>query len=454
MHWNRDVLESLLAWPRRIYPKVKQGERKIMAGIFLLTLLIRLLLVVLAVYGNHTTAEGETGQIARNLVQGNGYALERLVPGIQPSAHKSPLYPIFLAGVLAFFPGEWDLNPSTHFSRAHMVVWLIQGVVASFAAVLLYKLGKRAFGAPTGILSALIFAVCPYYAYPHLHVSRVVFDIFLTTLLLLLNLRFISSPSIRLSIAYGVVAGLLLLLNPVYFLFIVLAQIYFFLRTYRDLSVAVTLKLQAVCFTVIALLLLPWVFRNYVAFHQFIPFSSNFPYEIWVGNHPGASGDIWDADLNATTSVPDSILAETLAMSEPERYQYLGKLGLEYMLANPGRALALRVLSGLQFWFGPMHLKFFTSLKEHWFFTLLFFLNFPMVLMSWGGLLVSLKSRRDPNVLFGLLFLGVSIPYVLTHGGGERYRAGLTPVFALYVSNLLIYVFQLLRQKAHAGKKS
>ena len=195
------------------------------------------------------------------------------------------------------------------------------------------------------------------------------------------------------------------------------------------------------------LLLFPWAVRNHVVFHKIIPFTSNFPYELWVGNNPRASGDIWDANLNAVTSVPDPILAKTVGMSEPERYQYLGRLGLEYIRSNPGRAAWLRVLSGLQFWFGPMHVAFFSTLTERWFFTGLFFANLPVVLASFLGLLISLRAKWGPNLCFCLLFLGVSLPYVLTHGGGERYRAGLTPVFALYMSNLAIYTVYRWRMR-------
>ena len=35
---------------------------------------------------------------------------------------------------------------------------------------------------------------------------------------------------------------------------------------------------------------MPWVLRNYVLFHRFIPLRSNLGLELWIGNHPSSDG--------------------------------------------------------------------------------------------------------------------------------------------------------------------
>ena len=40
-----------------------------------------------------------------------------------------------------------------------------------------------------------------------------------------------------------------------------------------------------------------------------------------------------------------------------------------------------------------------------------------------------------------MLMIGLSLPYILTHGGDDRYRAGLIPVLMVLIAYLFIELF-------------
>jgi len=429
--------DAAIRWLKLANAMIKQKERNVLFAIFMLAIAIRVFIVFsLPTYTR--TLDYENGHIARNILNGNGYSagVGWVTPYGEPTAHKPPLYPLFLVGSFYFFPDEWNpIAPAGQYPEAHLLVQVIQSLISGFIVLVLYQLGKLAFNPLSGMLAAFLFSVNPNCLYQHRQIERMTFDMFLFVLLTLLFLRLAQKPSPRSAILGGLVAGLALLNNPSIALFIVFAQVWLLLRAHRSMHVIDCLKVQVIVLICTVLVLMPWIYRNYLVFHRFIPFSSNFGFELWVGNHPNASGGLYDSDLQFIVKVPQSLLSMTKEMNEPERYDYLGKVALGYMLADPKRMVELRFWSWIQFWFGEIHLKMFAKVGR----ALILIGNLIMILLAWVGLFVCIRARWGPNLLFLLLLLGVAFPYSITHGG-DRYRDGLIPILNLYVANLFMYL--------------
>jgi hypothetical protein len=60
---------------------------------------------------------------------------------------------------------------------------------------------------------------------------------------------------------------------------------------------AIAGKLALASSLIFAAGIMPWTIRNYVVFHKFIPFRSNFGLELWLGNNPGVP-DEWSPWLH------------------------------------------------------------------------------------------------------------------------------------------------------------
>src|SRR3990172_7069606 len=112
---------------------VNKHETTLLVIVFLIVLLSRLLLVF-AVQSYKTTRDWESGQIARNVLNGNGYSAGPgwIAKANLPTAHKPPLYPAFLLAVFYAFPDEWTpIMPDNLAKKSHLTVQIIQSVVFS-----------------------------------------------------------------------------------------------------------------------------------------------------------------------------------------------------------------------------------------------------------------------------------------------------------------------------------
>jgi hypothetical protein len=91
------------------------------------------------------------------------------------------------------------------------------------------------------------------------------------------------------------------------------------------------IKSTALVYLVMAMLIAPWSIRNTRVFGQFIPISTNYGANLWMGNH--------DIDSGETVDIPP----EAFNMPEVERDHYLRRLAIDYIEQHPAR-FVLRTL--------------------------------------------------------------------------------------------------------------
>ncbi|TKJ38590.1 hypothetical protein CEE37_12570 [candidate division LCP-89 bacterium B3_LCP] len=152
-----------------------------------------------------------------------------------------------------------------------------------------------------------------------------------TIIILYLTLR---KSSIINSLLIGILLGYANLVRAVLIFFPVIIGIFVYLR---DGKLKPALLHILLIFTVAEVVMLPWQVRNYKVFDSFVLSSTNSGYNVYMGNNPGATGGV--NPPGRYISSEDRL--KMTSMNEVERDKYFYKMGIQYMLSNPGHVLIL-----------------------------------------------------------------------------------------------------------------
>ena len=214
--------------------------------------------------------------VARNVVSGQGYAYPNHPDS--PTARRGPTVVYFFAAVL-WLGGD-------HLWSIVLAQWLAD--VAT--AILLFFIALEIFqDRRVALLAAFLFALYgPGLVFTFSAWSEPVFTLVLAGFSLSL-LRALRQPSLWRFAISGVLLGLAVLARPVmqFYPLVVLPLLWWTLgRSWRQV-----LPHFAVFCSVFAIVLLPWVVRNYLVFQAFIPGSSHSGDSFYQGNFALAQPD-------------------------------------------------------------------------------------------------------------------------------------------------------------------
>ena len=298
------LLESPLAGPtlRNALASVLRQTRSLAIGIFILALFGRLIVLGLTFKGNDSVLYYDDAKIAVNLISGNGYSISYeyrnwlfyesilrndqlrnpITGGTRTTAVKQPAYPLVLAGLFLCFG-----------SKNFFVVFLFQAVLASLTATLLFLALTKRFPF-LALVSALGMSLYPPMVFHSVTTPES------TTLLLLIIAatwwclaKMHESPSVRLWLVTGALAALAVLTEPVTVPFVTLCLVYgawLDQRLFRTKFVNLTLAIGLA-----ALLVSPWLIRNYLVFNRFPVFKSGLGLVFNWGLHFSGKGS-WISD--------------------------------------------------------------------------------------------------------------------------------------------------------------
>jgi 4-amino-4-deoxy-L-arabinose transferase-like glycosyltransferase len=362
----------------------------------------------------------EPSHIAWSVVSGAGYSSPWANTVATPTAQQPPVYPYLLAGIFEL-AGAYS----------YLSLWIAVGLNAIFSAltaVVILQIGKRMFGAPTGVLAAWVWACWIYEAV----VSIRLWESSLSALLLAVGLWLLPklADSLRplLWVTFGALAGMAALTNtsllslfPFFWLWLWVGY------RRRGLSCSKWLIASVVmCVVVLA----PWTIRNYATFHRLMPVRDNFGLELWLGNHEGV------------THVFDS----AFPLLNPTEYNRLGELrfmeakrdiALEFIGRNPGQFLRLSARHCFQFWSAPE--------KSAW---------LGLSLLAWVGMVLALRRKGIDAVPYALVVLIFPLVYYITHVF-STYRHPIESVIVMLASYALVSAveradWQWGRTRAHS----
>ncbi|RUL82331.1 glycosyltransferase family 39 protein [Tautonia sociabilis] len=313
----------------------------------------------------------EHGEIAANLLDGRGFSIRFLgVDG--PTSQQAPVYPLLVAASFAVGGVE---TPA-----ALLLLQLGQAILGGLTALAAMLLAREAVpGRPRmAVLAGLVVALHPTLVYSATHVQVACLAALLVTASFAVSYRSARTGNRADRLATGALLGLLTLTDPI--LALIAPGICWIWIRARGLVGA--LRPLATIGLVAALVVSPWVARNYRVHGEFVPVKSTFGYAFWQGNCSLSEGTdkvvrpsvdrvlearaggslaernraLWDArheagyiDDIALTEADDLLLS---SLTEPARSRLLFRRALDDLRADPARypRLCLRRLLAFVLW--------------------------------------------------------------------------------------------------------
>jgi len=384
----------------------------------------------------------ESGLIAENIVAGKGFAFQSwLAKEVEPTAWIPPFYPFFLAFFFKYF-GPYK----------YLAVQLVQGLVLACLVYPAYGLGNLFHNRKTGLLAAIFVTIYP----PFIYYTRVIiYDGFFTfgvTTSLYALVLLSRSPSYPKAAFAGVLLGLSNLISPVLQPFSLLAVfwVYQVLKGTRK-RWTYPLIVFAVCLTTV----MPWVVRNYIVFHRFVPIRTSFGYNLWLGNRPGFPGAIDPTrsykgiKFRRITEEERQLLQE---MDDATRDHYLSRVAVRYILNDPLAFLKRTLYRVYAYWWISEKFPRGEPLKEGAIqeassLVGLRKLNLALLyLFGVLGFILSIKKWKM-HILFFLLFLTFTAVYGITQSSLSRNRLPAEPPLLIYAAFAIAWGWERIKSK-------
>jgi hypothetical protein len=332
----------------------------------LVALVLRVALVLAIAGPRERPLDYEHGRIAANLLAGRGFTIEYL--GVEgPTSQQAPFYPFFLAAVYGCLGVS---SPAAIF--AVQLIQCFAGAGLVLAAVWLGwgLLPERPI---VGWVAGWGAALNPIHIYMATHLQVAPWAALALTVLLAV----VVSPRWRATwqgaALAGVLSGLILLIEPILALSLPIAAVAFWLGEsggWRSRVRPVALARVGMMAVVAAVLIGPWIARNWAVHGEFVFIKSSFGYAFWQGNNaaswgtdkiPKATAEAIRCNHDGTLAGMDRALCEarheTLyiddvllkpggyrefqGLSEPARSRLLGRRANEFIREHPDQYVRL-----------------------------------------------------------------------------------------------------------------
>jgi 4-amino-4-deoxy-L-arabinose transferase-like glycosyltransferase len=387
--------------------------------IVLIGLALRLAIIPLPNFENLMDAAHihawEQGNVARALLAGKGFG-SPLVSN-QPSAIMPPIYPLIVAGFFRVF--------GIHTVASITAIHVFDCLINSLACIPIFLMARRSFGERLAWWAAWTWAFFPYGIYFSAAWAW-------STHLLLLCLCWLlylaqdleRSSRLWLWAGFGLLAGFAGLVEPSV---LVLIPFLLALACWRR---AVDRKrwLLPGCVASLTLVaaLSPWMIRNAIVFHRFIPMRDSMGLELWLGNN-GRSLHWTNNDLSPLHDAQE--LAD---------YNRMGELA--YMAHKKQQAEAY--IHGHQAWYAWISLRRAVYLwTGYWSFDGAYLAMEPtdpeniffatcLTLLAAAGLALAWRERPLEALRYGGVLFLLPAMYYFVHPEAYRMRP-LDPLFVI-----------------------
>jgi 4-amino-4-deoxy-L-arabinose transferase-like glycosyltransferase len=383
-------------------------------------------------FEDHFTFGYEMARVARALVTGYGYA-DPFSGHTGPTAWVPPLYPLLIAAVFKI------AGVYTAFSA--WILLTLNSLFSAATALCIYEIGTRCYNRRLAVWSAWIWALYPaamQYAVRWIWETSLSAFLFAAILVLALRMRAIGEPSDQTTahnpqttprwLLFGLLWALIALSNSTLLLFLPPCGLWVLFGTPQK-SVAITRA--ALTSLLIVACIAPWIYRNWRAFHAFIPMRSNFGAELYAGNGPGAYGFRYGVLIG----LPEQDIQHRLyvQLGEIVYVKQRGQLAKAWISANPARFAALSLERLYFFWASVPHPS-----DKHWFLDLIRQINYCLPsITGLLGLALSLHRRIPAAGLFAWAFVLLPATYYFVTVEA-RFRHPLEPLVVI----LSVYLFQ------------
>ena len=397
----------------------------------LLALAVALTLLVRLVYGlvvfEHIAdryswrLDDEYSDIAYTLITSGKYAVSETSP---PTMKRLPLHPLILASVYAVF------------GRSLVAVRIFQSLLCAITCAMVYLTAREVANERVAGIASLIFA---FYPNSILYSARTLSE---TTYFLLLSIfclalvRWFKVPGVWTSIASGVSFGTLMLTKSTtvllsLFLLLTLLSAHYRKRLWRVISGIVLMVFVA------ALVMSPWVIRNYKLTDRVIVLSTwggaPFYHGYYLATHLSDGCRGFRLDHEAAKEARHLVRERYTPIGEPIDEYYQDRIAYalvwERIMARPLYSFWIFLRNMFLTWFltyGRM-----TTIVS-------FFVHVPLLSLAAYAFLVML--RRDPCAWIKMLPLGlICIYFNLFHAVVYPHVRYMSPVVGTIVTIFVAY---------------
>lgn len=369
---------------------------------------------------------GETGRIARSIVQGNGVASPLRAP-TGPTAWMTPLYPAVLAGVFWLF--------GIYTKASALVMLSLDSLFSALISIPVFFIARQSFGKRTALWAGWAWAFFPYAIY---FSADFIWATTLTTLML--SLLFLAALYLEDSAGaggsenkrsaekrwagFGLLAGVCAMTDPIVLsVTLPLASWMCFRRLQKRLR---WLNCAAVAVLVFALVVTPWFVRNYRVFHTVVPFRDNFGLELYVGNN----GNTWHfAPSGFHPSDTEREWNEYAQMGELVYMKHKQAEAVTFIKAHPGDFVLLSLRRALYMWtnfwsFSHRYMEAEPADPPN------IFLCTGLTVLALAGLRRAFRKSAGVAVPYAIAIFFFPIVYYFTHPE-DYYRRPIDPIFVV-----------------------
>ncbi|HEX4312276.1 MAG TPA: glycosyltransferase family 39 protein [Acidobacteriaceae bacterium] len=414
----------------------RQFDLKAPWTIFWIALLVRIAYMTLArtwhirPYDDEFGFGYEMGRIGRALATGYGFA-DPFRGHTGPTAWVPPVFPWILAGDFKVF--------GIYSAIAAWVVLAFDCVLNALMVRTTWEIAGRCFNRKIAFWSAWIWALYPaamQYAVKWIWEMTLTAFLFSWVLVLALRMRGIgdaadeaAAPGVKQWAVFGLLWAGIALTNPSLLLFLPVTGVWILMGVQRWAwwrQVTAAALAGGICLAC----LVPWTYRNWHVFHQFVPVRANFGVELYLGNGPGATGLLMEYDHPA--QAPDQLRLYR-ELGEIAYAKMRGAMAKRIILADPARFVNLCMRRLYYFWFSVPHPGDEGFVNEYG-----RNLNYQFTsIVGLLGLALALRRGIPAGWVFFWAFLTLPLTYyfVTVHA---RFRHPLEPLIAI----LGVYLFQ------------
>lgn len=349
--------------------------------------------------------------IAVNIISGNGFR-ESATGDIlfdRSIQRAGPAYEYFLAGLYSVF--------GVHLS----VIWIAQAILHALSAWFLYRICRLIWaehGYKIGLITAAIFGFHPDLIEISAMLMTETLYLFLTILTIYFFVKVFLTQKWQWSSALAVALAAGILARPPLVLFIpIISFLYVTRKEWWQLMLFICL---------VMLCLLPWTWRNYQIYHQFIPTTLIGEYNIWVGNTLAADGGQLASGFNPFDEYAAKNGYITIGNEAKNSFK-------NFVTEHPGKFVKLTAIRTVRYFslIRPMGFWFYqTGISQVAF---VFSSGVSIIFLFITGFTGMIKLAQTRNKLFYyIIILALTAPVVLLPTVVQsRYRFQIYPFLAL-----------------------
>ncbi len=340
------------------------------------------------------------GLIARSIASGHGFGSPFADTGL--SALLPPVYSYLLAGIFKVFGIE---------TRASVLAALsLNSLFSALTCIPVFLLARQAFGERVAKWAGWGWAFSPYGVY---YGADWAWSTCLVTLelccLFLMAWRLEDSSRKRDWILFGALCGVSALTEPVVMAVLPLLGIWTLYRRYR---LARPWKAQMIAVALAgAATLSPWLVRNYMLFHKFIPVRSGYGLELYIGNN-GYTQHWVNRSLHPNHS--DAELSEYERVGEVAYMDHKMQQAKDYIRSHPAWFAWMTFRRIVYMWTGYWSLDA-AYLKDEPLDPPNVFVNTTMSILGLWGLRRVWQRDRSLGVRFAIVLLFFPLTYYFSH---------------------------------------